>query len=94
MQPAERFAVHDRRLGPPRRRHRLVGGQIGEGVQAWLQRPDAGEQSAHHLDRRDLLVADHRGELHRRRKAYFLIGHGVSRLVPLHDDYDSLAGLG
>jgi hypothetical protein len=59
----ERLALHHRDLRLARRHPRHLGRDHAEGVQARIERLDAGEQGFGDLDGRELLVADERGDL-------------------------------
>jgi hypothetical protein len=63
VQRAARLA----RLGRARRLHRLVERLVDERVEARVARLDAAQRLLHHLDRRDLALANLPRELRRRR---------------------------
>jgi hypothetical protein len=56
---------------------RCVGRHQAEGIQARIDRLDPGQQRGGELDRRELLVADERGDLERRTPGEILVDHGL-----------------
>jgi len=73
VQRAERLALHHRDLRLARGHARDVGRDHAEGVEARVQRLDAGQQRLGDLDGRELLVTDERGDLERRPPGEILV---------------------
>jgi hypothetical protein len=78
MQRADRLAPCERAVGGLRRFHRLVGGQVGEGVELRLESPDAVEDRRGDLDGRQFAGADGIGQLGGRREAEIGLVHDAN----------------
>jgi hypothetical protein len=73
VQRAERLALHDGDLRLSGGGSGHIGGDEAEGVQTRIERVDPGQQRCGELDRRELLVANQRGDLERRPPGQILV---------------------
>jgi hypothetical protein len=76
VQRAQRLALHHRDLRLARGHPRDVGRDEAERVQPRVERLDASQQRVGELDRRDLLVADERGDLERGPPGEIVVNQG------------------